>query len=111
MWVGPPPEKKILEYMPFSVVWCLLINGIGCLVGRDYLHYLCPLKSQHYKRRLLKHSSSGTGGMRVVFLMRATRVRVPPFAEIVLLPFHISYYIRKAFVFNKNKNEGNNRKV
>ncbi len=29
----------------------------------------------------------------------------PPFAEIVLLPFHII----KVFVFNKNK--GNNRKV
>ncbi len=33
----------------------------------------------------------------------------PPFAEIALLPFHISYYIIKVFVFNKNK--GNNRKV
>ncbi len=26
MWVGPPPEKKILEYLTFSVVWCLLKN-------------------------------------------------------------------------------------
>ncbi len=35
----------------------------------------------------------------------------PHFAEIVLLPFHISYHIGKAFVFYENKTEGNNQKV
>ncbi len=57
-WVVPQ-KKKILEYMPFSVVWCLLINGIGRLISRCYLHYLWPLTSQHYKRRLFEHNSSG----------------------------------------------------
>ncbi len=33
-----------------------------------------------------------------------------PFAEL-FLPFQISYRIRKAFIFNKNENEGNNQKV
>ncbi len=60
-WVLPQ-KKQLLEYMPFSVVWCLLINGIGRLIGRCYLHDLCPLTSQHYKRRLFKHSSSGAAG-------------------------------------------------
>ncbi len=32
-WVLPQ-KKKLLEYMPFSVVWCLLINGIGHVIGR-----------------------------------------------------------------------------
>ncbi len=74
-WVLPQ-KFFLLEYMPFSVVWCLLINGIGRLVGRCYLHYLCPLMSQHYKRRLFKHTSSGTAGKGVVFLKRATQVRI-----------------------------------
>ncbi len=29
-----PQKKQLLEYMPFSVVWGLLINGIGRLIGR-----------------------------------------------------------------------------
>ncbi len=33
----------------------------------------------------------------------------PPFAELLFLPFQISYRIGKAFIFNKN--EGNNQKV
>ncbi len=71
--------------MPFSVVWCLLINRIGRLVGRGYLHYLCPLTSQYYKRRQFKNISSGAAGKaRSVFDTRDPRSHLP-FAEIILL--------------------------
>ncbi len=88
--------------MPFFVVWCLLINGIGHLVGRYYLHYLCPLTSQHYKRWQLKHISSGAGCKVHTVFDASDPISQPPFAEIVILHFHISYYIGKALVFNKN---------
>ncbi len=105
------PQKKKLEYMPFSVVWCLLINGIGRLIGRCCVHYRCPLTSQHYKRRLFKHSSSGAAGKGVVFLTRATRVRVRlmPKSFFSLFTSHITS--ERHLLSIKNKNEGNNRKV
>ncbi len=104
-------KKKLLEYMPFSVVWCLLINGIGHLIGSCYLHYLCPLTSQHYKRRLFKHNSSGAACKGVVFLKQATRVRVCllPKSFFSLFTSHITS--ERHLLSIKNKNEGNNRKV
>ncbi len=109
-WVLPQ-KKKLLEYMPFSVVWCLFINGIGRLIGMCYLHYLCPLTSQHYKRRLFKHNSSGAAGKGIVFLKRATRVRVRllPKSFFSLFTSHITS--ERHLLSIKNKNEGNNRKV
>ncbi len=109
-WVLPQ-KNKLLEYMPFSVVWCLLINGRGRVIGRCYLHYVCPLTSQHYKRRLFKHNSSGAAGKGVVFLKRATRVRVRllPKSFFSLFTSHITS--ERHLLSIKNKNEGNNRKV
>ncbi len=106
-----PQKKKLLEYMPFSVVWCLLINAIGHLIGRCYLHYLCPLTSQYYKRWLFKHNSSGAVGKGVVFLKRATRVRVHllPKSFFSLFTSHITS--ERHLLSIKNKNEENNRKV
>ncbi len=65
--------------------------------------------SQHYKKRPLHIISSGVSGKagNNVFDARDPSSR-QPFAEIVLLPFHISYHIGKAFVFNKNKNHLDN---
>ncbi len=89
------PQKKVLleqRYMPFYVVWCLSINRIGRLIVRCYLHYLCPLTSQHYKRWLFKHNSSGAAGKGIVFLKRATRVcvRLLPKSFFSLFTSHIT---------------------
>ncbi len=63
--------------------------------------------SQQYKRRMLKNSK---GKMHSAdFSTRLTPSSNPPFVNLVLVPFHISYHFGKAVIFNKNY--GNNQEV
>ncbi len=85
---------------------------IACLVGRANAIYT---NSTHQrvigtvnteKRPLLNISFSGVDVRRVLFYAIDPSSN-PPFAKLFFLPFQISYRIGKAFIFNKN--EGNNQ--